>query len=98
MRAALLARGHLGDVDEGALGAGLHHANNIVGLLQADLGSFAGIITGLVQGHVDMPLECLHHGTACLRLQVVDLGFGNQLAHLHFGLQQQEIISHQPAR
>ena len=87
IRSCPATKAHLRDVDEGALGPSLDHTDNIVGLLQADLSGLSSIITSLVQGHVDLPLKGLHHGTASLRLKVIDLGFGYQLAHLHLGLQ-----------
>ena len=51
---------HLRDVDEGSLGSGGHHTDNIIGVSERLLRHVTGVITGLVQNLVDLVLERLH--------------------------------------
>mmetsp|Transcript_12899 Transcript_12899/g.36269 ORF Transcript_12899/g.36269 Transcript_12899/m.36269 type:complete len:465 (-) Transcript_12899:2165-3559(-) len=79
------AGNHLGDVDEGALGAGRHHAFDVVVLLEGLLGDFAGVVAGLVENLVDLIFKGFHHCVARLRLQLVALELVDKDLHLLLG-------------
>ena len=78
---------HLGDVDEGALGAGGHHAHDVVGAVQGALRLLARVIARLVEGLVDLVLKGLQHGAPRARLQVAALQLVRQLLHRLLRLQ-----------
>lgn len=65
---------HLGDVDEGALGAGNDHLLDVVVLLERLLGGPSGRVTRRVERLVDLGLERLADRHARLGLELVELG------------------------
>jgi hypothetical protein len=80
------AGNHLGDVDEGALGAARDHGLDVVAVLQGVGDALPGHVARLVQNLVDLGLEDLPDALARLRLQLPRLRLQHELLHLVLGL------------
>mmetsp|Transcript_11745 Transcript_11745/g.47415 ORF Transcript_11745/g.47415 Transcript_11745/m.47415 type:complete len:693 (-) Transcript_11745:659-2737(-) len=79
------AGNHLTDVDVVALGAGLDHRLDVVGVRQRALGGLACLVAGSVQLLVHLGLEGLDDGASGHRLQAALLQLVDVVVHLALG-------------